>query len=99
MMHIHLTSFLNKKKLLSIFQFGFQNKHSTNHALISLNEMIGSALDNDQFGCGVFIDLQKAFDTVNHKILLSKMNHYGIEGIPYEWSKSYFNKQATVYNS
>ena len=60
MMHIRLISFLNKYKVLSSFQFGFQNKHSTNHALISLTEMTRSALDNDQFACGVFIDLQKA---------------------------------------
>ena len=82
-MHIRLTSFLNENKVLSSFQFGFRNKHSTNHALISLTEMIQSALDNDQFTCGVFIDLQKVFDTVDHKILLAKMNHYGIKGIPY----------------
>ena len=83
MMHIRLTSFLNKNKVLSRFQFGFQNKHSTNHALISLTEMIWSALVNDQFACGVFIDLQKAFDTVDNKILLSKMSHYGRKGILY----------------
>ena len=83
MMHIRLTSFLNKNKVLSRFQFGFRNKHSTNHALISLTEMIWSALVNDQFACGVFIDLQKAFDTVDNKILLSKMSHYGRKGIPY----------------
>ena len=83
MMHIQLTSFLNKNKFFSRFQFGFRNKHSTNHALISLTEMIRSSLDNDQLACGVFIDLQKAFDTVDKKILLSKMSHYGIKGIPY----------------
>ena len=63
--------------------------------------MIQSVLDNDQFACGVFIDLQKVFDIVDHKILLSKINHYGIKGIPYEWFKSYLtNKQrfTTVNN-
>ena len=94
MVHIGLTNFLNKNKVFSSFQFGFRNKHSTNHALISLTEMIQSALDNDQFACGVFINLQKVFDNVDRKILLSKMNHYGIKGIPYEWFKSYLtNKQ------
>ena len=101
MMHIRLTSFLNKNKVLSRFQFGFPNKHSRNHALISLTEMILSALDNDQFACGVFIDLQKAFDTVNHKILRSNMNHYGIKGIPYEWFKGYLTnrQQFTTVNN
>ena len=101
MMHIQLTSFLNKNKVLSSFQFGFRKKHSTNHALISLTEMIRLALDNDQFVCGVFINLQKAFDTVDHKILLSKINHYGIKGIPYEWFKSYLTnrQQFTTVNN
>ena len=101
MMHIRLTSFLNKNKVLSGFQFGFRNKHPTKYALISLTEMIRSALDNDHFVCGVFFDLQKAFDIVDHKILLSKMNHYEIKGIPYEWFKNYLtNKQyiTTVNN-
>ena len=63
--------------------------------------MIRSALHNDQFVCGVFIDLQKTFDTVNHKIHLSKMNHYGIKGIPYEWFKSYLTnrQQFTTVNN
>ena len=93
MMHIRLTSFLNKNKVLSGLQFGFRNKHSTKYALISLTEMIRSALDNDQFVCGVFFDLQKAFDIVDHKILLSKMNHYEIKGIPYEWFKNYLTNR------
>ena len=84
MMHIYLTTFLNKNKGFYSFQFGIRNKYSTNNALISLTELIRSALDNDQFACGVYIDLQKAFDTVDHKILLFKMNHYEIKGIPYE---------------
>ena len=63
--------------------------------------MIRLALDNDHFVCGVFIDLQKAFDTVEHKILISKMNHYGIRGIPYEWFKSYLTnrQQFTPVNN
>ena len=75
-MHIGLTSFLNNNNVLLSIQFGFPNKHSRNHALISLTEMIRSAIHNDQFACGLFIGLLKAFDTVDHKIPLSKMNHY-----------------------
>ena len=78
---IRLTSFLDKNKVFSSFQFGFQNNHSANHALTSLTGMIRSALDNDQFTRGVFIDLQRAFDTADKQIL-SKMNIYGIRGIP-----------------
>ena len=69
MMHICLTSFLNKSKVLSsFFQFGFQSKNYTNQTLISLTEMIQSEIDNDQFICSVFINLQKAIDTVDHEI-------------------------------
>ena len=63
--------------------------------------MIQLALDNDQFACGAFINLQKAFDTVDHKFLLSKTNQYGIKDIPYEWFKSYLTnrqKLTTVNN-
>ena len=86
-MHICLTSFLNKNKVPSSLHFGFRNKHSTNHALSSLTEMIRSALDNDQFLFGVFIDLQKLFDIVDHKILF-KISHHGIKGIPCETGNS-----------
>ena len=63
--------------------------------------MIPLALENYQFTCGVFINLQKAFDTVDRKILLSKMNHCGIKGILYEWFKSYFTnrQQFTTINN
>ena len=74
-MHIRLTNFLRKNKILFSYQFGFRNNYSTNHALISLTKMIRNALDNGNFACGVFIDLQKAFDTVNQDILPSKLNH------------------------
>ena len=61
-------------------QFGFRSGHSTDHALVSLTESIKSSLDNNRVGCGIFIDLQKAFDTVNHDILLKKLQHCGIRG-------------------
>ena len=90
-MHIRLVSFLKVNNILSPYQFGFRNKHSTNHALISLTEIIRKAIDEDKLACGIFIDLQKAFDTVDHNILLSKLEHYGIRGIPYAWFKSYLH--------
>ena len=54
-------------------QFGFRNLHSINHALVSITEEIKQALDRDEFACGVFLEFQKAFDTVNHKHINSKI--------------------------
>ena len=68
-------------------------KYSTNHALLSITEKIRSYLDNKTFACGVFVDLEKAFDTVNHKILLSKLEHYGIRGRSNSWLKSYLSNR------
>ena len=51
--------------------------------------MIRKALNENKFAWGVFIDLQREFDTVDHGILLSKLNHYGVRGVSYEWFKSY----------
>ena len=59
-------------------QFGFRNQHSINHALIEITEKIKQGCDSGKFVCGVFLDFQKAFNTVNHDILLKKLEHYGI---------------------
>ena len=66
---------------------------STAQAMVNLIDNIECAIDNKQFVCGVFIDLQKAFDTVNHNILLEKIQHYGIRGIAHQWFKSYLENR------
>ena len=65
LMYIRLEDFLNSSDIMYKFQFGFRKGYSTNHALLSIVEQIRNALDNKMFTCGVFIDLEKAFDTVN----------------------------------
>ena len=92
-MYRRLYRFLEIHKVLYPLQFGFQENHSIDHALVSLTEAIRNTLDDKRLGCGIFIDLQKAFDTVNHRILLSKMEHYGIRGCALEWLKSYLRNR------
>ena len=88
-MYKRLYSFVTCKKIIYQLQFGFQQHNSFDHALISMTEAVKNTLDNKRFGCGIFIDLQKAFDTVSHRILLAKLEHYGIRGTTLEWFRSY----------
>ena len=61
------------------------------YALINITENIRKALDEGDIGCGVFVDLQKAFDTVDHQTLLAKLDHYAIRGVSNDWFKSYLS--------
>ena len=92
-MHTRLYEFIENSGNFYDKQFGFRKKYSTNHALLSIVEGIREKLDNKTFVCGVFIDLEKAFDTVNHKILLAKLQHYGIRGTANKWFASYFSSR------
>ena len=89
LIHRRLYDFLDKLNIFYPLQFGFREKHSTNHALISMTEAIRKTIDNQKYGCGVFINLKKAFDTVNHSILLRKLEHYGIRGVALDWFTFY----------
>ena len=91
--HKQLYEFLEQNNMLYERQFGFRSKHSTDHALLAITENIKNKIDNHVFTCGVFIDLEKAFDTVNHKILLTKLKYYGITGIPNYWLTDYLTRR------
>ena len=68
-MHKQLYAFLKKCNVLHQNQFGFRKNNSTIYALTQITEMIKVSIDSGKYGCGIFIDLRKAFDTINHKIL------------------------------
>ena len=87
--HKRLYSFLEKNSLLFKQQYGFRNKLSINHALIDITDRIQEACDNGQYACGIYLDFKKAFDTVNHNILLDKLSHYGVRRIEINWFKTY----------
>ena len=99
-MHKQLYAFLEYHNILFKNQFGFRKKCSTAHSLIEITENIKESINSGKFGCGIFIDLKKAFDTVNHVILLKKLEHYGIRGAILKWFESYLTgrKQYVFYN-
>ena len=94
LMYSRVISFLEANSVIYQKQFGFRKAHSTNHALISMIERIQSQLDKGRVGVGVFVDLQKAFDTVDHQILCHKLNHYGIRGVANQWFSSYLSSRS-----
>ena len=98
LMATRLTSYLELYDIIYPNQFGFRSGFSTTHSLISITETVEKTIEERKYGCGVFIDLKKAFDTVNHDILLSKLEHYGIREAPLLWFKSYLtNRKQFVH--
>ena len=92
-MYNRIEVFLDRFETIYHNQFGFRKKHSTNHALVGIVEQIRKNLDNKTFSCGVFVDLEKAFDTVNHAILLRKLEHIGIRNNANNWLLSYLSNR------
>ena len=97
-MHRRVNVFLKDHSILYSVQFGFQENNSIDYALISMTEEIRSSLDNRWYRCGIFVDLQKAFDAVNHSILLNKLEHYGIRENLLSWFKSYLSERREFFS-
>lgn len=100
LVHKRMIKFLNRNNIIYNRQFGFRRKHSTVHGLVTLTEDIKKSIDEGKLTCGVFIDLQKAFDTVDHEILLKKLETYGFRGLANNWFSSYLsNRKQYVHVS
>ena len=93
-----LDGFIEKYGLLSDHQYGFRSNRSTSLAVIDFVENISTAIDEKQPSIGVFIDLRKAFDTIDHSLLLQKMERYGIRGVTHNWLRSYLNNRFQYVN-
>ena len=91
-----LCNFLQEYKILYEFQFGFRKHHSTILAVTEVLDSIYQHLDREEFTIGIFLDLQKAFDTVNHDILLYKLNNCGVRGVVNQWFKSYLSERRQI---
>lgn len=86
-----LDNFIDKHKLLSEHQYGFRANRSTSIAVMEMVEEISTSMDNNEYTLGVFLDLKKAFDTIDHGLLMRKLERYGIRGKAYFWLKSYLD--------
>ena len=91
LMYKRVYNFLIENNIIYDLQFGFRQKFSASHALINLTKNMRQTLDEGYIGCGIFVDLQKAFDTLDHEVLLSKLDYYDIRGISNNWFKSYIS--------
>ena len=98
--HTRLYKFLTVNNILSDKQFGFRPSHSTIDAVCKFTSDTLKSLENKESTMAVLLDLSKAFDTIDHNILLSKLSHYGIRGLALDWFRSYLTgrKQFVSYN-
>jgi hypothetical protein len=90
-MYSRLIKFIDKHSLISNCQFGFRKGKSTAEAVLRFVNYIYDSLNCKKHSLSIFIDLKKAYDTVNHTILLNKLQRYGIRGLPQSWFKSYLS--------
>jgi retron-type reverse transcriptase len=95
-----IINYVDKFDIISDHQYGLRKNHSTSQALLQLYNKISAAIDRKEFTVGIFLDLSKALDTVNHDILFDNLEHYGIRGVALDWMKNSFHNrlQFVQYN-
>ncbi len=98
LIHKRLYAFISKFNLLHNNQFGFRPNYSCEMALIQAYNHIVSNLDLKKHTIGIFLDLSKAFDTIDHNILMSKLHHFGIRGVAFEWFRNYLSHRTQYVN-
>ena len=91
-----LTEYLNTNNFLHKFQFGFRKKHNVSQPLLLFSQNVLNSLRNNNYNLSIFVDLKKAFDTVNFKILLQKLDFYGISGKALDWFSDYLRRSQYV---
>jgi len=89
-----LLKYLNKDNFFFINLHGFRQKHSTSSALTIFNEFISNSIDKNEIPMSIFLDLSKAFDTLDHSILLTKMHHFGIRGVALQIISDYLSRRT-----
>ena len=92
--HKQLYDYMTKNSLFKNNQYGFRANHSTEYATMEFVDRAMYEIDNGKIPFTVLLDLSKAFDTLDHQILLNKLKHYGIQGIYLKWFSSYLSNRV-----
>ena len=97
-MYKRLINFVEKNNILSEHQYGFRKNRSTELAITEFIDKITKAIDKGQYTIGIFLDLSRAFDAINHTILIKKLEYHGIRGIALKWFQNYLTTENKLLN-